>query len=117
MLSILLCKKLCIIVDTLIHCAKVTASKRKQLTGNKMETLTEYALRIGAKLKPTCLADMPVMKESKNDQPNNFFCGLDRVNAWLQVKDPSGGVNKSGEWPFQVLEDEFGNLSIMGSSY
>ena len=82
-----------------------------------METLTEYALRIGAKLKPTCLADMPVMSESKNKQPDNFFCGCNRIDAWLQVKDPSGGINKSGEWPFQVLKNDNNELSIVGCSY
>jgi len=82
-----------------------------------METLTEYALRIGAKLKPTCLAGMPVMRESINKQPDNFFCGDKRIYSWLQVKDPSGGVNKSGEWPFQVLIDDKNELSIIGSSY
>ncbi len=82
-----------------------------------METLNEYALRIGAELKPTCLADMPVMSESKNDYPDNFLCGCDKVVAWLQIKDPSGGVNKSGEWPYKVLENEQGKLSIHGCSY
>lgn len=78
-----------------------------------IETLSEYALRIGAKLKPTCLADMPVISESINKQPANFFCGDKRVSAWLQVKDPSGGVNKSGEWPFQVLINNSNELSIV----
>ncbi len=82
-----------------------------------METLTEYASRVGAELAPTTLADMPVMEESKNTQLNNFFCGGCRVIAWLQVKDPSGGVNKSGEWPYQLLEDKNGQLSVHGCSY
>ncbi len=82
-----------------------------------METLTEYALRIGAKLEPTCLADMPVISESKNTQPNNFFTGCDKVVGWLQIKDPSGGVDESGEWPYQVLENYNGELSISGCSY
>ena len=81
------------------------------------ETLKEYADRIGAALKPTCLAGMPVMSESINKQVNNFFCGDKRVSAWLQVKDPSGGVNNSGEWPFQLLIDDKNNLSIVCSSY
>ena len=82
-----------------------------------METLTEYALRIGAELKVTCLSDMPVMSANKNAQPDNFFCGDKSVDTWLQVKDPSGGVNKSGEWPFKVLKNKAGKLSIVGSSY
>tara|TARA_R110000772_G_scaffold118673_2_gene224336 strand:- start:250 stop:498 length:249 start_codon:yes stop_codon:yes gene_type:complete len=82
-----------------------------------METLTEYALRIGAELKATCLAGMPVMSAHKNSQPDNFFCGDKSVDTWLQVKDPSGGVNKSGEWPFKVLKDKTGELSIVGCSY
>jgi hypothetical protein len=82
-----------------------------------METLAEYANRIGAYLRPTCLADMPLTSESKNTQPSNFFIGMDTVTTWLKVKDPSGGVNKSGEWPFQVLKDESGNLTIVGASY
>lgn len=82
-----------------------------------METLTEYASRVGAELAPTTLADMPVMKESKNTELNNFFCGNRRVIAWLEVKDPSGGVNKSGEWPYQLLEDKNGKLSVHGCSY
>jgi hypothetical protein len=81
-----------------------------------IETLKEYAHRIGATLKPTCLAGMPVISESINKQPDNFFCGDKRVSSWLQVKDPSGGINKSGEWPFQLLIDRNNNLSIVGSS-
>ena len=82
-----------------------------------METLTEYANRIGAELKATCLAGMPVMSTHKNTQPDNFFHGMDSIDAWLEVKDPSGGVNKSGEWPFMVLKSNTGKLSIVGCSY
>ena len=81
------------------------------------ETLNEYANRIGATLKSTCLSGMPVIKENINSQPGNFFCGDKSVVAWLQVKDPSGGVNNSGEWPFQLLKDNNDELSIVGSSY
>jgi hypothetical protein len=81
-----------------------------------VETLNEYSLRVGAELAPTTLANMPVMKESKNTQLNNFFYGSSRVIAWLQVKDPSGGVNKSGEWPYKLLEGKNGELSIHGCS-
>lgn len=82
-----------------------------------METLTEYASRVGAKLAPTTLAGMPVMRESKNTKPYHFFCGDCRVIAWLQVKDPSGGVNKTGKWPYHLLEDKNGHLSVHGCSY
>lgn len=82
-----------------------------------METLTEYAARIGAYLHPTCLADMPVTNTNENTQPSNFFIGMGTVKTWLKVKDPSGGVNKSGEWPFHVLKDDSGNLYIVGASY
>ena len=82
-----------------------------------METLSDYALRIGAYLQPTCLADMPVISASENTQPSNFFVGMDTITTWLQVKDPSGGVNNSGEWPFQVLKSDSGNLSIVGANY
>ncbi|PHR55946.1 MAG: hypothetical protein COA43_14600 [Robiginitomaculum sp.] len=82
-----------------------------------METLIEYANRIGAELKPTCLADMTVMSAKKNSQPDNFFCGDKKIDTWLEVKDPSGGVNKSGKWPFNVLKDSDGMLSIVCCSY
>ncbi len=82
-----------------------------------METLTEYANRIGATLKPTCLALMPVMSSRKNTQPDNFFCGMDRIDTWLNVKDPSGGVNKSGEWPFMVLKNDANELKVVCCSY
>ena len=82
-----------------------------------METLAEYAVRIGAELKATCLAGMPVMSSRKNTQPNNFVCGVDSIQTWLDVKDTSGGVNKSGEWPFMVLKSDAGKLSIVGCSY
>lgn len=78
-----------------------------------METLTEYANRIGAELKPTCLAGMPVISAHKNSQPDNFFHGMNSINTWLSVKDPSGGVNKSGEWPFMVLKNDNNELSIV----
>ena len=82
-----------------------------------METLSEYALRVDAELKATCLSDMPVMSAHKNTQPDNFFCGDKSVDTWLQVKDPSGGVNKSGEWPFKVLKSKSGDLSIVCCQY
>jgi len=84
-----------------------------------METLTvaEYAAKIGAELKPTCLAEMPVMKEFENSQPDNFFFGGGKVKAWLDVKDPSGGLNESGTWPFVVTESESGKLRVCASSY
>ena len=69
-----------------------------------METLTEYANRIGAELKPTCLADMPVISEHKNAQPDNFIGAFGNVIAWLEIKDPSGGVNKSGAWPAKLMQ-------------
>ena len=70
-----------------------------------METLTEYANRVGATLKPTCLAAMPVMSAHKNTQPNNFFGAFGRVVEWLEIKDPSGGLNKSGTWPAKLMEE------------
>ncbi len=79
-----------------------------------METLAEYANRLGAILAPTVLEDMPVIKETKNEQPGNFYLGCDPINAWLSVKDPSGGVNKSGAWPYVVVEKPNGQLVIHG---
>jgi len=82
-----------------------------------METLTEYANRLGATLAPTVLEDMLVVRESKNNQPGNFFQGCDPVIAWLSVKDPSGGLNKSGTWPYVVVERKNGELSIYGCGH
>ncbi len=80
-----------------------------------METLREYASRVGAKIgtRGYCLVDMPVISESKNKQPDNFFHGDGQVLAWLTVKDPSGGVNKSGTWPFKLLSNSSNELSII----
>ncbi len=78
-------------------------------------TLSEYASKIGAELKPTSLADMPIIEYAKSN--GNYFDGLGMVNEWLNVKDPSGGVNKTGLWPFSVQELENGNLVITSSGY
>jgi hypothetical protein len=80
-------------------------------------TVTEYAAKIGAELKPTCLADMPVLEVKHNSDSDNFFVGMERVKTWITVKDPSGGLNKSGTWPFVVTESDNGKLSILAQSY
>lgn len=53
-----------------------------------METLTvrEYANKIGAYLKPTCLEDMPVIEEFENDQPDNFFLAAEKLKHGLMLK-------------------------------
>ncbi len=78
-------------------------------------TLSEYASKIGAELKPTSLSDMPIMEYAKSS--GNYFAGLGIVNEWLKVKDPSGGVNKTGLWPFSVQELGNGELVIVASGY
>jgi hypothetical protein len=81
---------------------------------DSVETLAEYASRIGAELKPTCLADMPVVKKTDVDG-NSFFAGLGWVTTWLQVKDPDGGLNKSGMWPASVQMLGDGSLVVATS--
>ena len=80
------------------------------------ETLSEYANRIGAELKPTCLAGMPIMKRSTSDG-KSFFGGSGWVTEWLEVKDPGGGINKTGLWPASVQKLDNGKLLISVSSY
>lgn len=81
---------------------------------NEVLNLTEYAAKIGAELKPTVLADMPIKEitPSKGD----YFGGLGDVVTWLEVVDHSGGVNNSGLWPFSVQKLDSGKLVIVGSS-
>ena len=84
-----------------------------------METITlkQYADQIGAELKPACLCDMPIMSKEDSDG-KSYFGGIGWVTEWLQVKDPSGGVNKSGEWPFSVQKcSHDGTLTICASGY
>ena len=79
-------------------------------------TLEEYAKSINAKLMPTCLADMPIVKK----QPSNgkYFIGSNVVVEWLNVKDPSGGLNGYlGYWPFSVEKLEDDSLVIRASGY
>ena len=78
----------------------------------KTETLREYADRLGAELSPTSLEGMPVVSESESNR--NFYLGCDLIIAWVNVKDPSGGVNKTGVWPFSVVEKRNGQLAIHG---
>ena len=80
-------------------------------------TLREYAEKIGAELKPTVLEDMAVLKEDENLQPDNFFVGCDSIKTWLEVNDPSGGVNDSGRWPFVVTKSNDGKLMVISQSY
>lgn len=80
-------------------------------------TLSEYAKKIGAKLKPTTLADMPVLDIQENDQPENFHVGMDSIKTWLEVRDPYGGVNGDGYWPFYVLNCADGGLRITSGGY
>jgi len=81
----------------------------------KKLTLSEYAQFIGAELRATCLADMPVMSESKAE--GSSFGGLGWVETWLSVKDPSCGMNKTGEWPASVQRKRDGSLIVVVSSY
>ena len=80
-----------------------------------MESLNEFAVRVGAKLKPTCLTDMPVISCHKNTQPDNFFVGMDSIVSWLEVKDPSGGLNGEGTWPFYLVKSNSGEFKIVTS--
>lgn len=81
---------------------------------NSTSTLAEYAGSIGAELKATCLADMPVMKKKVSDG-KSFFGGLGWVTEWLEVKDPNGGVNKTGLWPASVQKLSDGSLIVVVS--
>ena len=78
-------------------------------------TVSEYAKQIGAELKPTCLADMPVLNVSQAS--GSSFDGYGTVEKWLTVKSPDGGLNRTGTWPFSVARDFGGKLIISASSY
>lgn len=59
--------------------------------------------------------DRGVVSISEERAERDHYCS-GWVVRYIQVKDPDGGVNRSGEWPFLLVDDE-GKLRIFSESY